>query len=64
MFDLSPTNFDTSGFLAKSGTSAGATSTSGGAYVTISDKTLSATDTQVMQITNPGQTRSMPATPC
>ncbi len=56
MFDLSPTNFDTSGFLAKTGTNAGATQTGGGAQVTITDKTLSASDSQVTQITNPGST--------
>ena len=56
IFDLTPSDFDTSGFLAKSGTNAGSTQTSGGAYVTIQNKTLSATDTQTMQVTNPGWT--------
>ncbi len=56
LFDLSPSDFDTSGFLAETGTNAGATQTAGGAQVTIENKTLSATDTQVMQVTNPGKT--------
>jgi len=56
MFDLSPTNFDTSDFLAESGTAAGATQTGGGAQVTITNKTLSASDAQVMKITKAGNT--------
>jgi hypothetical protein len=53
MFDLSPTNFDTSSFRSKTGPENGSTSTGSGTAVTITNKVLSATDTQVMQVTSP-----------
>jgi hypothetical protein len=56
MFDLSPGNFDTSDFATSSGTAAGPTQTGGGAAVTIQNKTLSSADSQVMRVTNPGNT--------
>jgi hypothetical protein len=56
VFDLSPANFDTSGFKSQTGTAAGATVTSWGATPSIENKVLSAADAQVMKVTAPGQT--------
>jgi hypothetical protein len=56
VFDLAPSNFDTSGFKAQTGTAAGATATTWGATPSITNKVLSAADAQVMKVTAPGQT--------
>lgn len=56
MVDLSPSNFDTSGFRARTGPEAGATTTGFGAKVTIENKVLSPADAQVIQVTSKGST--------
>ncbi|HEY7115577.1 MAG TPA: hypothetical protein VH475_03265 [Tepidisphaeraceae bacterium] len=61
VFDLSPGNFDTSGFRNKTGPENGATSTTtSGGQVTISNKVLAASDAalgpQSVQVTTPGNT--------
>jgi hypothetical protein len=56
VFDLSPSNFDTSGFKNQSGTAAGTTATGWGAVPSIENKILAATDNQVMKVTAPGTT--------
>ncbi len=57
LFDLSPTNFDTSGFRAKTGPENGASDSSGGVTtVTVENKVLSVSDTQKVTITSKGQT--------
>ncbi len=61
IFDLSPTNFDTSTFRAKTGPENGTTVTTKGNVTNatpliLENRVLSATDTQVMQVTAKGNT--------
>jgi Tfp pilus assembly protein PilX len=56
--DLDPADFEQASLnlKAQSGSGAGSASTSGGAFVTISNRALTTADTQVVQITTPGST--------
>jgi hypothetical protein len=56
VFDLSPANFDTSSYRAKTGPENGATRTTAGsssAQITLENRVLSTADTRMIQVTNP-----------
>lgn len=56
MIDLDPANFEecANNFKARTGTNAGSTALAGGAKAVIKNKTLTATDVQVMKVTGVG----------